>query len=163
MDMLLTGDGNYNNSIIHTVGYPTKTTIDGKSTNTMTRTDVFTSYHYLPSKYLDKTSVIYDVLFGREDDKDFTDFGYWLASRSCAGGGTDSLFFAIGEVEYKSNTYPDLWVSGNMIGYDPNVEGNFSYSGDQHGVRPIVYLKETLQTTGKNNDGAWIIIDEEQK
>ena len=160
MEKLLTGTGDYNESITHTVGYPSRKTEDGKSTDTMTRTDVFNDYNYLPSKYLDKNTVIYDVLFGREDDKDFTDFGYWLASRSCSGGGDDTLYFAVGRVRYWPNTYPDLRVSGNMIGYDPDSEGSFSYSGIQAGVRPIVYLKETLKTSGQNNDRAWTIIDE---
>lgn len=159
---------NYGNTITHTVGYPTKTTVDGISTSIAERTETITSYVCFPRDYLDTTSPIYDILFGEIDDQSNA-FGYWLASRS-SDGGDSSAYFMIGEVKkytrYNSEdqTYteePRISLSSHQFGYSIDDENKFSASGVQRGVRPIVYLKNTLKTSGKDENGAWKIIDQQ--
>lgn len=153
----------HGDTIIHTVGYPTKMTSDGKSTTTINRIDIDTSYSCYPVDYLDEESPIYDTLFNTVDEGEYN-WGYWLASRAVSGGDT-SCCFTVGHLEpeyeryYGNDVYayePRVIMYSNIFGWQ---DGEFIESGAQYGIRPIVYLKTTLETTGKNENGEWIIID----
>lgn len=54
-------------------------------------------------------------------------------------------------------------VTGNSVKAEKIVYGDnthVEYYKKSMPVRPVVYLKKTLQTNGKDSNGAWIIIDE---
>ena len=123
--------------------YPTTSQSTGKSTSAVSRTDVYTFYSYTASKYLSNTTKLYEILFGTNDLK------YWLASR-CVNYFPSISYFDVRNVD-----------GGNLVSTTLG-NGNSSSFTDRSGsesVRPIVYLKSTLQTNGKNSNGAWNIID----
>ena len=59
--------------------YPTKTTLNGKSTSAANRTDKHTYYSYTGSSYLTSTEEPYKMLFRNTSDS--SNISYWLASR----------------------------------------------------------------------------------
>lgn len=132
-------------AISNTIFYPTKATSTGKSELAVKRSYADSFYTYTGSSYIDVNSSIYKILFG---DKDTKEFYYWLASRAenIVGNATGFWIRAIyGEIvcEY-------ITINTNNEGFQENSYG-------MGGVRPIVYLKSNVQTTRKDENGAWII------
>ena len=127
--------------------YPTTSKSTGYSTSAASRTDVYTSYSYTGSKYLTSTEEPYKMLF--RNIADSSNISYWLASRCVTSGSSYCNFY----VRYVT--------SGNVGSSNLGYGGSSSFNEDSNGrgVRPIVYLKSSIQTNGKNASGAWTIID----
>ena len=136
-------------SYTHTIYYPTKNTEDGKSTSAASRTDINRVYIYKGSDYLsDTTSEIYKMLFRNITNS--SDISYWIASRFIASYATAASFGVphVDSGEVKSN--------GSICDCQ---SGKVSVSVNSYAVRPILYLKTNIQTAGKDENGAWIIVD----
>lgn len=105
---------------------------------------MYTYYGYNPSNYLENTTELYKVLFGNNSE-----FSYWMTSRSVYSNSSrcDFSVYAV-----QSGT-----VDSYFLGSGYNDKFNERSLG--FGVRPIVYLKSSIQTNGKNSSGAWNIID----
>lgn len=134
-------------SYTKSIYYPTKTNSTGSSTSAASRTETTTSYYYKGSSYLTSTKEPYKMLFRNTSNS--RNISYWLASR-CVLSDYDGSTFYVHQVNgaYVSITslysgFPSLW----------------STHRDNEGVRPIVYLKPTVQTSGKDSSGAWTIFD----
>lgn len=127
--------------------YPTTSQSTGHSTSAASRTDVYTSYNYRASNYLSNTTEIYKMLFRNTSNS--RDIKYWLASRCVASYSSDSTF-SVHAVNSGN-------VSRNNLGVGQS--SSFYVYSDGSGVRPIVYLKSSIQTNGKNSSRAWNIID----
>ena len=121
--------------------YPTTSQSTGKSKSAASRTDVHTYYYYTGSTYLTRTEEPYKMLF--------RNITYWLASRCVYSRSSDSNF-RVRRV-YSENVHYDSLGRGGSSGFGGDPSSN--------GVRPIVYLKSSIQTNGKNSSGAWTIID----
>ena len=127
--------------------YPTTSQSTGKSTSAASRTDVSTYYYYIASSYSSSTEETYKVLF--KDAANSSNINYWLASR-CVDSSSSYSTFDVRLVRY-GNVGSDNLGSGISSGFNEYSRG--------FGVRPIVYLKSNIQTSGKNTSGAWNIID----
>ena len=128
--------------------YPTTSQSTGKSTSAASRTDVHTYYSYTASNYLSNTEETYKLLF--RDTANSSNITYWLASRCVYSTSSISRF----NVRVVNNGSVDYSSFGN------GRSSSFSESSSDRGVRPIVYLKSNIQTSGKNTSGAWNIIDQ---
>ncbi len=127
--------------------YPTTSTSTGYSKSATSRTDVHTTYNYKASNYLLNTTEAYKILFRNTENSSNT--YYWMASR-CESSFSDYTYFRV-RFEYDGDV-----SSGDLgIGFG----STFMENPWGLGVRPIVYLKSSLQTNGKNASGAWNIID----
>ena len=135
----------YGKSYTHTINYPTITTSSGYSTSASSRTDTITYYGYSASTYISGT--IYNLLFKNATAS--SDISYWLASR-CVNSSSSEASFGV-------RIYYDGWIRFNAPGIGHN--GYFNEKSGNRGVRPIIYLKTTVQTNGKDSSGAWNIID----
>ena len=140
-------DSNYGKEYTKSIYYPTIKTETGYSESAASRTDKTTYYEYTGSDKISTTSNEYKVLF-----KNIGDTGnifYWLASRYVYSSSSSSSFLirsvANGDVSHAE-------VSG---GYSTHF---FEHSS-AIGVRPVVYLKSDIKTSGKDSSGAWTIIE----
>lgn len=127
--------------------YPTTSQKTGKSTSAASRTDVHTYYGYKGSNYLSSSSGTYKLLFRNKGDTG--NISYWLASRWVVPSSSGSNFGA-------------RYVNGGSVGnlnLGRGSSSGFSEDPGSRGVRPVVYLKSSIQTNGKNSSGAWTIID----
>lgn len=142
-------DSNYGKAL-HTksIYYPTTSQATGYSTSAASRTDVHTYYYYTGSNYLSSSSESYKLLF--RNTANSSNITYWLASRCVYSNSSSSAFNA----RYVNDGRVDRSSLGR--GY----RSDFSESSYSFGVRPVVYLKSSIQTNGKNSSGAWTIIDE---
>ena len=126
---------------------PTKTQSKGYSTSAVNRSDIHTYYKYNGSDYMDPSSLEYQLIFrNREDSANL----YYLIASRCIYSYYNNSEFRIREI------------------YDGRITSNYySFSGKEklegvnanESIRPIVFLKSTLKTNGKNASGAWNIID----
>ena len=95
------------------------------------------------SQYLtNRESVMYKILFGNDD------LLYWVASR-----GVTSLLNQAGFGMFGVSK-GGVFCNGGLC------LGRSDYLGEDSSVlpvRPIVYLNQNLQTSGKDASGAWII------
>ena len=130
-----------------TIYYPTKNQKSGYSTSATSRTDVYTAYTYTISDYLSSSTELYKMLF--RDTSNTSDIAFWLASRSVNSLSGDSAFF----VRFCGSGR----VTAHSIG--GGTKSKFNEHSNMKSIRPIVYLKSSLQTNGKNSSGAWNIID----
>ena len=133
-------------SYTKSIYYPTKTTSTGYS-GPANRTDTNTDYYYKGSSYLTSTEEPYKMLF--RDTSDSSNIFYLLASRCVTSFSSDSWF----NVRCVGSGGVHYFILGYGFG------GRFGEESFGHGVRPIVYLKSTIQTSGKDSSGAWTIID----
>ncbi len=129
-------------SYTHTIFYPTKTTSTGYSNSAVSRTDTSTRYTYNASRYISDTTNEYKTLFG-----DSSNMGYWLSLRN-VDSSTESANF---DVNIVSGSTVTLGKSTHTDRYTFTTDR----TADTIGVRPIVYLKTNLVTSGKNSNGAW--------
>ena len=136
-------DSNYGTSYTKSIYYPTIGQLSGKSKSAVSRTDIYTAYSYVAMN-----TEAYEVLFGTSNLSIFG-FSYWLASRSVTSGSLANGYCVRDVYGYK------LGYAGMGTGYD----AVFIDDSLGIGVRPIVYLKSSIQTNGKNSSEAWNIID----
>ena len=131
------------NSYKNLIYYPTRKLDNGYSDSIASKTYQRTYYNYNASEYLtDTNSEIYKILFKNKY--------YWLASR-CVRAQKDDVYFDVCIIG--SNKIDSVSVGyGNFSSFD-----EYSY---EYGVRPIVYLKASVKTTGQDSNGAWTIVDE---
>ena len=126
--------------------YPTRTEATGYSTSAASRKYKNTSYGYTG---IDKIENQYKMLFRNEGDTG--DIIYWLASR-CES-----------DIANLFENFSVCWVhSGNVESAVIGIGGSRDFSEssrDDVGVRPVVYLKSNIQTSGKDSSGAWTIIE----
>ena len=126
--------------------YPTRTEATGYSTSAASRKYKNTSYGYTG---IDKIENQYKMLFRNEGDTG--DIIYWLASR-CES-----------DIANFFENFSVCWVhSGNVESAVIGIGGSRDFSEssrDDVGVRPVVYLKSNIQTSGKDSSGAWTIIE----
>ena len=141
------GKGTYINSY-----YPTIKKSNGISISTTNRINVYTAYSYTASNYVANTAEIYKLLF--RNIKNTNDIAYWLASRCVSFGSNYTNFIT----RCVNNGYAEYGIVSGLTVFNSN--GNSYYeSAYSSGIRPIVFLKSTLKTNGKNASGAWNIID----
>lgn len=138
----------YGTVTTQTMFYPTMTTETGYSTSAGTRTYENTCYRYNFEEYLDKTTPIYKMLFRNLDDSN--NIEYWLASRAGGYQVSNSIYFQIRAV---INSATNIW--GADLGCGSQYMFSNTSKGKRSAVRPIVYLKPTLQTYGTDDNGAW--------
>lgn len=162
-----TGYNPGNGEMVSKAGYyPTKKTSNGVSpSGSTTITRLSNSINYYGHEY--ETAMdnkIYNMLFKNEKDSSY--ISYWSASRYYQ----DLLESSYLVVRVQGSiTLPDGllgtkeehgYVGGISLFYNHALKLNtFKFNNVQFGVRPIVYLKSNLQTSGKNSSGAWTIID----
>ena len=128
--------------------YPTTSQATGYSTSTTSRTDETVYYNYKGLECFENAeNNLYKMLFINQTDN--SDAYYWLASRDILSYSNLSDFRVrcINDGHVNS-TYPAIGRNKDFLIYSKNSM-----------IRPIVYLKSNLQTTGKNSSGAWNIID----
>lgn len=130
----------------HTIFYPTKATEDGKSLTKKVTTDKNTENYY-GIDYLSDSSVAYKMLFINNTDSNYSK--YWIANRCNWDSNDYGVDFFVqmlweGKVGKKIvlGSWGELW----------NVYKNSGL------IRPIVYLKPNLQTTGQDENGIWKLI-----
>lgn len=126
--------------------YPTTSTAEGY-TGPTSRTEVISYYGYRGSTYLTDTEEPYKMLF--RNTANSGNITYWLASRCVYSASSGSHF--------RPRFVDNGGVSGYTLGYGDSR--GFSEAPGSYGVRPIVYLKSTVQTRGKDSSGAWTIKD----
>ena len=131
---------NYGKEFTRSICYPTRTEATGYSELAASRTDKNTFYYYTGSDKILATSNEYKMLFENKH--------YWLASR-CVDSGSDYSNFGV------------HYVSGNVdyAGVGAGYSDSFLEDSVSDGVRPVVYLKSDIQTSGKDSSGAWTIIE----
>ena len=126
--------------------YPTTKQKTGCSTSAASRTELYTYYTYIATNYLENTKEVYKMLFRNTTNEE--NIKYWLASR-CLYSGYDISYIYVRKVD---------GGVGNIGLADDSSSHVYEVSRD-NSIRPIVFLKSTLQTNGKNSNGAWNIID----
>ena len=133
----------------HNVYYPTKKTITGYSTSKANRSEKNTSYSYNMADYFSTSEdILYKILC--RDVSDSKNSDYWIASRDVHSRYTSSSSYDIRRMI--NGRFDAYWVGDNMSGYFKEILGI-------SGVRPIVYLKSNILTSGKNLDGQWKIVE----
>ena len=132
---------NYGKEFTRSICYPTRTEATGYSELAASRTDKNTFYYYTGSDKILATSNEYKMLFENKH--------YWLVSR-CVDSGSDYSNFGVHYVP-----------SGNVdyAGIGAGYSDSFLEDSVSDGVRPVVYLKSDIQTSGKDSSGAWTIIE----
>lgn len=142
-------------NITETIYHPTVKTETGYSMLEESVTYKDTSYAYNGSSYLkDTSSNLYKMLF---EIKDNDIIEYWVASR-CVGndiGRTNFRVFHVfsNKLNQKVTCYNICYnISGDNNSFKANTIDNK--------LRPIVYLKASVKTTGQDSNGAWTIVDE---
>ena len=138
---------NYGKSYTHSIYYPTKKTSTGKSTSVASRTDINTYCIYSSLAYLSDTTSLYKTLFKKTNSSNT--ISYLLASRSVNSNSSNS-HFCVYSVSRGSLVWSDEYLYSSSAGF--NACG--------YGVRPIVYLKSNIQTSGQDSSGAWNIVSE---
>ena len=138
-------DSEYGKEYTKSIYYPTRTTETGYSTSKASRTDKYTYYSYVGSEKIATTSNEYRMLFRNGVDTD--NIAYWLAS-CCVGSGSNRSGFNVRYVVSGSVSYASVGHGRS------DCFAEYSPSG---GVRPIVYLKSDIQTSGKDSSEAWKI------
>ncbi len=115
-----------------------------------TRTYRHTYYGYTASTYLNSSTMIYKLLFRNTADN--ANINYWISGKNMeVYSNRTFITFCISHVENGG-------ISANYVGLgDSSYCNQYEYS--KTGVRPVIYLKKTLKTSGKNSSGQWIIID----
>lgn len=132
----------YEDEYTHTIFYPTKYELNGVTTSARERRDKWTGYFYVGAQYLIDTIPMYKMLFGSNND-----LIYWIESRGVYSYSNDTRFyvFVVYEGNIGSQTLCD-GLSSKLYEHDNTCS-----------VRPLVYLKSNIQTTGKDESGAWMI------
>lgn len=74
---------------------------------------------------------------------------YWLASR----------FIRFYDDDWKVHFGANAVSTTTLFSTGLYVSDGTGILNAKHGVRPIVYLKESVLTSGKDSSGAWQIID----
>lgn len=137
--------------------FPTTANINGYTSSTINRT-----YYKSPyiNKNADASTEIGEVLFG---DKDNFCYKYTLSTRTI-GASKNQIDFRLGHVGGSTYSNSD-GKYGAIVGssgwmcyyYAPTKEWRQGGSSDK--IRPIVYLKTNIKTSGQDANGAWKIID----
>lgn len=132
----------------NTIYYPTKTTTTGVSSLPLTRDYPNSMYIYNGSDYMNKNDKTYKMLF--EDEAVAQKHSYFLSSRSISGN-SYSIGFHVDWVN------PDgvVAVQNMLVSTNSDVKNKEACAN----IRPIVYLKSNLQTTGKDKNGAWMLAE----
>ena len=132
-------------SFTHCSYYPERRcfSTDGISTEVADQTDINTYDSYAGASSIDPTSDIYKVLFPEN-------MPFWLGTKYCGTSGSDDATYGVMTFNLGSFEFKELFYGGAS-----------SYSTYAYGasVRPIVYLKTTVTTSGKDAEGEWIIVD----
>lgn len=141
---------------VHNFYYPTTLTANGKTTSPINRAYKHTYFSYESNDYISNTKdTVYEMIFGKKENANDEEWGHShaLASRSidsenCWDG--TAVAFCIDQVASGNVSSDAIAVSQA----DKLIEWTGIYK-----IRPIVYLKSDLKTTGKDENGAWIIAD----
>ena len=125
---------------IKSIYYPTTGQTNGHSTVAIDRRDVYTVCSYNIKNYLSSTSEIHKM---------FVNNNCWIASRVISSKEAHS--------GYGVYSVANEIVDGLYLG-----EGFKTSFNDKEGTQafcPVVFLKSSIQTNGKNSNGAYNIID----
>ena len=138
----------YGDKIIEqTVYYPTISTATGLSNSDEDRSYSLTSYSYTGRKYFPETGEEpYKMLFRNLEDTQY--ISYMIASR-CVFGNYNGFMFSL----FVAN-------SGNIANFtylDVDDDESIEEKTCQRGIRPVICLQETVETSGKNEAGAWVL------
>lgn len=133
-------------SFTHKIFYPTKTTENGKSLATKLTTDENADTYKGTDYLIDNTSAIYRMLFMNETNSNYSK--YWISSRCTFDSSSTGVNFFVHMV------YDGMVAMNIVLASWPN---EYVEIANSEGVRPIVYLKTNIQTTGQDENGAWII------
>ena len=130
----------------HTIYYPTISTANGKSTAKAERSERYTRYYYNASTYLtDTSSELYKMLFRDIGNANY--ISYWLGSY-CVGSTANNASFYVNSISNGCIDRTEVCVGNSS---------NLSESSKRFAIRPIVYLRNNIQTKGKNANNAWIL------
>ncbi len=148
-------DSEYGKEYTISISYPTRKIAIGYSTSVASRKYKNTSYSYKGSDKISTTSNEYKILF--RNAADTFNISYWLASRSVSANRVDVYSFCYFEVcDVLSGDVNNLYCcQGTSAGFFESC----SYYDIGWAVRPVVYLKSNIQTSGKDSSGAWTIIE----
>ena len=148
-------DSEYGKEYTISISYPTRKIAIGYSTSVASRKYKNTSYSYKGSDKISTTSNEYKILF--RNAADTFNISYWLASRSVSANRVDVYSFCYFEVcDVLSGDVNNLYCcQGTSAGFFESC----SYYDIGCAVRPVVYLKSNIQTSGKDSSGAWTIIE----
>ena len=117
--------------------------ITATSSNPVTETQ--TAYRYLEPQNYYSNETVYNMLYKKVEDVTVNKEPYWMASYSVSIG-KSYCDYHIGRIE------------GGRFNLDngrPIYESTGQYFSTSCRVMPIVTLRANLQTTGKDNSGAW--------
>lgn len=140
---------NYGEIYTHSIYFPTVTTETGYSQSAENRTDQNTYYVYNGEDYLKNTEELYKILFRNKEDSG--NILYWMASRGI-----------FNEPSYVRTAFGVRYIKEGSIQCNflsDSRENQYFEESISEGVRPIVYLKSTVKTNGKDSNGVWNIID----
>ena len=148
-------DSEYGKEYTISISYPTRKIAIGYSTSVASRKYKNTSYSYKGSDKISTTSNEYKILF--RNAADTFNISYWLASRSVSANRADVYSFCYFNVcDVTSGDVNNLYCcQGTSAGFFESC----SYYDIGWAVRPVVYLKSNIQTSGKDSSGAWTIIE----
>ena len=148
-------DSEYGKEYTISISYPTRKIAIGYSTSVASRKYKNTSYSYKGSDKISTTSNEYKILF--RNAADTFNISYWLASRSVSANRADVYSFCYFNVcDVTSGDVNNLYCcQGTSSGFFESC----SYYDIGWAVRPVVYLKSNIQTSGKDSSGAWTIIE----
>ena len=124
--------------------YPTITTESGWTSIASIGPWSYTHYTYNLSDYLDTDSKLYKLLSSR------TSFANQCIMTGSAGSNRYALYNVF------SISSGKIWTT-SVASCDQASKGSGLENAQQ--LRPIVYLKSTVKTKDKDENGAWIIID----
>lgn len=133
----------------HTIFYPTKTTESGVSQTAENRTDINNIYTYMVSNCIDTTDIKYELLIKSIENS--SNISYWLASQGSIANETIK--------DFNIRAIRDGYLGYGYFGECDN-KGIHDRNLNSFKIRPIVYLKANLRTTGKDENGAWVISEE---
>lgn len=154
------GEATYKKSFPHNIYYPSMKTETGWSSSTKYYSSYkSTDWWYNVDDYLNNESNEYKVLFKSGDET--WNLIYYLCDRFMDPETYNSETAGAVEYEFASTSQFNIGLSAVCIcrGWYNKTDNHPGGSSSERGLRPIVYLKSTLKTEGKNADGAWTITE----
>lgn len=115
----------------------------------MSRSDINISYIYVATDYISNTTEKYNMLFGN--------YIRYLTATRYIESYTTTTSFGVLSVAYHGNgssPYGESLCSGNS-----STLNEYSSGTATKNYRPIVFLKSSIKTNGKDSSGVWNIID----
>lgn len=123
--------------------HPTIATESASTTAKKVITTSASTDHYYVKDIIDTSNPMYNIL---------SYSSFWINSRIYMDSSS--------KLSYGTYVMGDSGFVGQSQFCDAGFGSLYSYSANRKRVKPIVYLKTTLKTSGKDANDAWILIDE---